>query len=340
LRETLIPILRCPACGAEGRWSLEAETHDDREIREGELTCDRCGVRRGVRDGIVDLLERPPGFVAREAAGLGRFAELMRADGWDRRRILELPDVDLPYWHGQASSMKHVLDGVGGVDLSPGRRILDVGANTCWASAMLASRGLEVVALDIAVHEMQGLKTADWWFEDKDIYFERVLSVMFDVALASGSFDLIWCCEVLHHNHRSNLRQTLGELHRLLKPGGQLMIVNEPVRALRSPKLHPGAEVAQFEGHEHAYLRRGYVSAARAAGFEINVLGPSRLGWFGPDSPGAGPPAGGGRRLRTALTHAGRRRARLRRAYLAWKTYVDGVPLHMLATKAKRPSRS
>jgi SAM-dependent methyltransferase len=334
LRETLIPILRCPSCGQQGRWDLDVKRRDDREIREGSLTCANCRVERSVRHGIVDLLERPPAFVTREAAGLERFADLMRADGWDRDRVLELPYVELGYWYAQATSMQQVLDGhIAGLDLSAGRRILDVGSNTCWASAMFAAHGLDVLALDIAVHEMQGLRTADWWFEAKDVYFERVLSLMFEPALASESFDAVWCCEVLHHNHRSNLDRTLRELYRLLKPGGQLIVVNEPVRALRSPKFHPGAEVAEFEGHEHAYLRSSYVRATRAAGFQLNVFGPSRLPPFTDGTLGLSAQASTLHGFRVALYHAVRRHPRLSAVYLAWKTYIDGMSLHMIASK-------
>jgi SAM-dependent methyltransferase len=334
LRETLIPILRCPSCGRDGQWDLHVERRDEREIREGSLTCSNCGAARTLQDGIVNLLERPPEFVTREAAGLERFADLMRADSWDRERVLELPYVQHGYWYAQATSMLDVLEGrAPGVDLSPGRRILDVGSNTCWASAIFAQRGLEVVALDIAAHEMQGLRTADWWFEAKDVYFERVLSIMFEPALASGTFDVVWCCEVLHHNHRSNLHRTLRELFRLLKPGGQLIIVNEPVRALRSPKWHPGQEVAEFEGHEHAYLRRSYLRAVRAAGFEINLFGPSRLGPFDEGTLGVSTRMSTLDGFKVALAHTVRRHRRLRSAYLAWKTYIDGMSLHLIGTK-------
>lgn len=335
MREEMIPILRCPSCDQEGDWDLRVDHRDDREVRDGRLTCVNCGVRRRVQNGIVDLLERPPEFVVREAAGLKRFADLMRADGWDRKRVLELPYVQLGYWYAQAMAMQQVLESgvVTGLDLSPGRRILDVGSNTCWASAMFAERGLDVVALDIADHEMQGLRTADWWFDARDVYFERVLGMMFEPALASESFDAIWCCEVLHHNHRSNLNRTMRELYRLLKPGGQLIVVNEPVRALCSPKLRPGAEVAEFDGHEHAYLRSSYIMAARAAGFRASVFGPARLGPFTAGTLGISTRMSTLDGFKVALTHTIRRHRHLRAAYLAWKTYIDGMSLHLVGIK-------
>jgi SAM-dependent methyltransferase len=333
MRETLIPILRCPACGRDGHWNLEVEQRDEREIREGTLTCARCGATRRIDDGIVDLLADHPEFVRREAAGLERFADRMRADGWDREKILELPYVQLGYWYAQATAMLQVLDnGVRDLELAPGQRVLDVGSNTCWASAMLAERGLDVVALDITAHEMQGLRTADWWIEDKGIYFERVLGLMFAPPFASESFDAIWCCEVLHHNHRENLDRTTRELYRLLKPGGKLIAVNEPVRALRSLKLNPGEEVAEFEGHEHAYTRASYVRSARQAGFQTRLFGPSRFGMLSEDTMGVSMRMSTFEGFQVAFTHA-LRRSPFRDAYLAWKNYVDGVSLQMIGTK-------
>jgi SAM-dependent methyltransferase len=268
VREGLTSILRCPRCGTDGSLRLTAARCDAREVRDGELACARCEQRYRITDGIVDLLFAPADFVRRERAGLDRFAEVMRADGWDRERILALPDVDLPYWHGQRQAIDALLQRTA---FQPGERLLDVGSNTCWASNIFAARGLEVIALDIATAELQGLRTADYFIDRGEVFFERLLSVMFEPALADDSVDHVFCCEVLHHNDHDHLRASFRELHRVLRPGGRLFVVNEPLRFPLRLKRDHGQEVAQFEGNEHVYFFHEYYLAARRAGFEVSL---------------------------------------------------------------------
>ena len=278
MREALVELIRCPRCRAERSFVLSAGARDVHEVRTGSLECWSCGHVAAIHDGIVDLMPDPPDFVRREAAGLERFADVMRADGWDRARVLRLPDEPLEYWQGQKAAMEHLLRTV---EFSPGQSLLDVGSNTCWASNLFASRGLQVIALDISTVEMQGLRTADWWFEADDVYFERVLSTMFDPAIATGSLDFVFCCEVLHHNRKPELRRTLAELHRVLKPGGLLIVLSEPLRFPTNLKRDHGAEVAEFEGNENVYFFHEYVLAARRAGFSVDVVEPQTPAFTG-----------------------------------------------------------
>jgi SAM-dependent methyltransferase len=277
MRPEALSWLRCPRCRGEGSLELTATARNDVEVREGSLHCGRCGARFAIDAGIVDLLDDPPDFVVREAAGLEQFAVAMRADGWDRERIRGLPHdhAGSGYWFVQNAAMQALLRAV---PLRPGARILDVGANVCWASNIFARRGLEAVAIDIATAELQGLRTADYFLED-GVYFERVLTPMFDLAIASDSVDYVFCCQVLHHNDADHLRRTMRECYRVLRPGGQLLVINDQLKfPLNLKHGHDSTDVAKFEGNEHVHFFHTYFLAARRAGFRVQVRRPGNAG--------------------------------------------------------------
>jgi len=331
MRPELADRLRCPRCRTQRPFGLDATASDDREVRAGMLTCSRCGHVAAIRDGIVDLLHDPPPFVVAEAAGLARFAQVMRDDGWTREDIVALPKRHDGYWWNQDVLMTQVLDEV---PFEPGETILDLGSNTCWASAAFAQHGLEATALDIAEHEMQGLRTAEWQFEAKNVFFERVLGVMFDLPFADASFRNLWACEVLHHNHRANLAATFREAFRVLEPGGRLIVANEPLRSLKDPMRNPGEAVAAFDGHEHAYVRASYTTLARRAGFRVEVRGPAYHGLFQRGGIGLSDRMTTRQVLTGAATQLARRSPVVKRAWLAGKAYVaGGTALHMVCTK-------
>jgi SAM-dependent methyltransferase/uncharacterized protein YbaR (Trm112 family) len=336
MRESIVDILRCPVCRAERQLRISEAESNEREIRRGSLTCAACTSRFAIDEGIICLLPDPVAHVARETAGLERFAEVMRRDGWDGERIRSLPYVQDGYWFVQATSYNQL---VAEVDFKPGERLLDVGSNTCWASNLFARHGLEVVALDIALTEMQGLRTADYFLEDDSadgdgheaVYFERLQSTMAEPALASATFDYVFCCEVLHHNSLPTLNATLRELHRVLKPGGKLLIINEPMRFPLNLKRSHAEDVADFEGFEHVYFFHQYYRAVRRAGFDPTILAP-RYVQFWPGLPEQ-VPARFTKAAEAFRRYVARTRV-LRRSYLAWKTLVAGdVGLNMIATK-------
>ena len=283
-----LPPATCDArCAAgTGTLRLRAEQSDEREVREGVLTCSACGAQQPVHRGVGHLMVGAPEHVEREAAGLQRFADFMRADGWDRDKVRQLPDIDDGYWYVQGASIRQLA---ASVDFRPGQSLLDVGSNTCWASNFFAQRGLEVVALDIATAEMQGLYTADYFIEDGTSYFERVLGSMYDMPIASGTLDYVYCCEVLHHNDSDSLRRTYEECFRVLKPGGKLLVINETLKTKHDPVGVHAEAVAQFEGYEHAHWALQYRGEAIRAGFVTRLIEPS-YHWFFRVPPAEQPP--------------------------------------------------
>lgn len=328
MRPELLPLLRCPACGQSNDLRLDATSDDGREVRAGRLRCCACGLERAVRDGVPDLLLDPPPEVSAEAEGLERFASAMREDGWDRARVLNLPHDPSGYWFAQCRSMERLLDTV---PFAQGQRILDVGSNTCWAAATFARIGLQAVALDIAMTEMQGLRTADWWFEDQDIYFERVLAQMSTLPFADNSFDWVFCCEVLHHNDRKGMVAALREMHRVLRPGGSLLVMNEPLKWPTDLKRDHAVEVAQFDGNEHVYFALEYLWMLRKAGFRrVRVTQPAFDGFYSRDPFHLMPGASALGSFKLAALNVARKRRLTRLCYMWWR-YLMGPQVSLQA---------
>jgi SAM-dependent methyltransferase len=325
--------LRCPQCRRDKTLRLDAEQSDEREVREGTLVCSACGARQPVHRGVAPLLIGEPDHISREAAGLERFADLMRADGWDRDRVLQLPNIDDGYWYVQGASIHQLANTV---PFAPGQSLLDVGSNTCWASNFFAVRGLNVVALDIATAELQGLYTSDYFIQDGTSYFERVLGSMYDMPIASHSLDYVYCCEVLHHNDIASLRRTFQECFRVLKPGGKLLVINETLKTRHDPIGVHAEAVAQFEGYEHAHWAHEYRGAAVRAGFRTRLIEPSYHWFFRTPPPDQPPPL---RDWRARIQHELKARPLGRRAYLMWINHIAGnVSFGMIATKPGRPT--
>jgi SAM-dependent methyltransferase len=334
MKAAFAPVsLRCPVCGRDRTLVLAASQTDEREVREGALTCSACASTFPVHRGVAHLLHNAPDHVLREAAGLERFAEFMRNTGWDRDRIRQLPQVEDGYWFVQTVAMRQLLETV---DFRPGQTLLDVGSNTCWAANRFAVEGLAVTALDISTAELQGLYTADYFIENGASYFERVLGSMNDMPIASGSLDYVYCCEVLHHNDAEGLRRTMDEVFRVLKPGGRLLVVNETLKTLNDPHGVHIERVAHWEGYEHAHWAARYRWEAVRAGFRTQLLEPRYHAFFGDGPPGKQlrPP----RRRPGLLLRYGLRSHRLsRRAYLNWLLQVSGdIAFAMIATKPAR----
>lgn len=329
----LLDYLRCPRCGTDKALAAEesAPSTTD-ETRKGTLRCKRCRAVCKIEDGIVDLLLSPRLEVAAEAAGLERFAEEMRADGWDRDRILRLPNEEGGYWWTQRRSMERLVTTL---PFAAEEAILDIGANTCWASAKFAEMGLYTVALDITAAELQGLRTADWWIEANGNYFERVLGDMTKLPFADESFDWVFCCEVLHHNNRQALLKSAEEIRRILRPGGRLLLVNEPLRWPTNLKRDHGDEVAHFDGNEHVYFLAEYLYALGRAGFRSWQLTEPAFHPFHSDDPiYLLPSASMPGTLKLAALNILRRGKRVRRMHM-WFRYLFGpdVSLQAIATR-------
>jgi SAM-dependent methyltransferase len=136
------------------------------------------------------------------------------------KRVLEADD---PRLRGVVDSLSPL----------PGRRILDLGCGKGRFAKMLCQQGASVVGLDLSPAML-----------DEATGIERVRASARRLPFGPASFDGVVAVEVFEHLARPSLDVVLGEIRRVLKPGGTLVIVDKNVWSwnARRPWL-PGAAV-------------------------------------------------------------------------------------------------
>ncbi len=271
MREELLAALRCPRCGGN-LLRLEVDVRDEHEVREGKLRCDACGEHYTIEGGIPDLQYGRTDSIELEIAA------------WER--MLPVEDFE-PHHHEHAAAWNRALPYLDGLEVSAvekatwkrhgdnffrftrklrlqGARVLEIGAGRCWASAALARRGAQVVALDVMRKMYMGLATADLYLDE--CHFERVIADMHNLPFTDSSFDIVFATATLHHAY--DPEKMLGEFRRVLVPGGMVLAINEPVET--SVKVVSAEEVQGV--NENVYRLGAWVRLFRRAGYWLREL--------------------------------------------------------------------
>jgi SAM-dependent methyltransferase len=153
----------------------------------------------------------------------------------------------------------------------PGRA-LDVGAGRGIASYALAKAGWKVVAMEPDASNVVGRGAIQRIAQSQGLPIEVVEEFGEHIPAAAASFDLVLGRQVLHHAR--DLTILCAEVFRVLKPCGKFIAVRDHV--ITSPEdlpaflhVHP---LHELYGGEHAYQAKQYLSALRAAGFQVEKV--------------------------------------------------------------------
>lgn len=264
MREDMIKLLRCPVCKGE-QLELHDRQHDGREVRSGVLKCQSCSREYPIIDGVAELLPELEKDTLQE-----RQARDVKKRDWEteRQRPYFNDSPDAPWvWPDFAANVEQ---GLSQVELE-GKLVLDVGAATCWSTRMICERGAQAVALDVST----GMLLDGEAQFDTGLFFNRLAATMDNIPVVDETFDVVFASATIHHT--GALEGTFNELSRVTKPGGCMILVNEPVLGLLKSGSDFGLEDARKGMNEHIYRLRNYLQAARSTGWKARILFPAGL---------------------------------------------------------------
>lgn len=278
LESAFASIAACPVCQTE--LTLEPT---------GDLICSRCGRAYPRLDGIWRFLL--PDQQARYQAFLDTYRVIRRGDGWERyddAYYLNLPEVSrddpqAPIWNIRRRTFdilkKRLI-------YDPQSWVLDLGAGNCWLSRHLALADYHVLALDVNVEGRDGLAGGEVYLSRKICSFLRGQASMDCLPVRDEQIALCVISGALHYVH---VQKTLQSVFRVLKRGGQLIVMDSPVYHHRPSGLQMRQEqLARFKSQygldEVPTQGAGYLvldemlSLLKQVGFSPSVCWPNHLG--------------------------------------------------------------
>ena len=135
-------------------------------------------------------------------------------DGWARSVDLDKVLVVESFEAPSACENRYFLNRVG--DLK-GKRVLDLGCGLGESAVYFALKGARVTASDLSAQMLNVTKALA---QKHGVEVQTLKSPSHALAVSSGSFDLVYAANVLHH---VELEGTLREIKRVLKKGGMLV---------------------------------------------------------------------------------------------------------------------
>ncbi len=120
----------------------------------------------------------------------------------------DLPD-DLPWAFEWRSALLSA-------EARAGERVLDLGCGAGHFLAVLRRHGAEPVGVELAERALERAREREPKAE------AHLVAADGSIPLAHASIDLVWCSEVIEHV--ADVGALLGEVRRVLRPGGRLLV--------------------------------------------------------------------------------------------------------------------
>lgn len=284
MKKKFLKTLKCLNCGS-GNFSISKSKSNNMEIRKGVIACNKCNIKFYIKDGIVNLLHNPDPEIIKQrkiiynadkdadGEGLG-FSVNQKNVRSHIKQFISLPEGDnssffdkgafknISLWSKRYYSFFNILK------LTGKEKVLELGADFCWSINKFAEKGCNCVAVDINHH----LIASDIYMSKCKTYFERCISDMNNLAFKDEYFDIVFCSATLHHS--LDIKTALKEINRVLKPGGRLCLVCEPVLGLLFywRKLIFGRKARKLGIHEQEYTLLEWIHLMKNTSFQPELI--------------------------------------------------------------------
>jgi cyclopropane fatty-acyl-phospholipid synthase-like methyltransferase len=185
---------------------------------------------------------------------------------------MELSEMTKPYWFGPAAhrylqGFLKLVSLLEDAPLTPPAKLLELGGGSGWTAEMLATMGFRVTSTTLSPRECAIGKRRIAALRAKGLTAELdfLACPMESVAAHVADlcpFDGVFVFEALHHAF--DWRATLNSSFSCLRPGGWLIICNEP-NVLHTAISYRVAKLAKT--HEVGFAKSALIKQLRATGF-------------------------------------------------------------------------
>lgn len=239
-------VAPCPLCGSLTGKEPVLAGRDDIWLKEGTFviaTCDHCG--------LAHLSPRP----TRETMRF-YYEDCYSGDAQEQMRQFKLNSAHNRWLNRYRLS---VIEKSGPVN--PGDQMLDVGASYgAFIEYVRVERDVAAHAIDLDPGSIEDFVNPD----DIEVRCGDLLDVGYD----SGTFDLVTLYEALEHVYEPVT--TLQEVHRILKPGGRVVVEVPNWDALTRMVFGSWWLPLLLPTHLQHFTRRHLAECVERAGFELS----------------------------------------------------------------------
>lgn len=283
MKREFVDLLQCNNC-SNLTLQLTIAKENSNGIEEGSLLCSRCQKCFPIKEGIPELLSKITGDIV---------LEIESSEGTAKRRYSEEKDIyneeyllSLPYvtnrrvanyggWIRKVSYFEQVFEMLGN---GKGKKILDIGAGTTWATRYFAKMGYDAIALDVVKGFCRGMVSSKTFYKHDNIYYENILAPMENIPIKSETIDVVFSINSFHHARDLNV--VFSEVCRVLKADGGVAYIVEDVSGLLLRAYAEWSAKRQRDKHrhyDHAYSFNDYKKAIESANLKMELILPERF---------------------------------------------------------------